>query len=245
MLVSAISFDVGGNALDSEGQRAGLVLLAGFLLSFAFIRMSTRLMRSPKVPWWPGSIETGGGLHIHHLVFGIVLMMVAGFLGFVLKPVSPWTEIFAAMFGIGVGLTIDEFALWLHLEDVYWAEEGRSSVDAAIIATIIGAGFVLGLAPLGGNGDSTRAVLATVAVNLGACVIAALKGKVASTLVGMFVPPVAFVAAIRLARPGSVWGRRRYSAGSAKLAKAERRDELYKRRQRRLQELIGGRPSLP
>ena len=244
MLATAISLDLGGSSLDSEGQRAGLILLAGFLLSFGFIRMSTRLMRSPKVPWWPGSIETGGGLHIHHLVFGIVTMMVAGFLGFVIKPVSPWTEIFAAMFGIGVGLTIDEFALWLHLEDVYWAEQGRSSVDAAIIATIIGAGFVLGLAPLGGNGGSTLAVLGTIAIDLGACVVAALKGKVASTLVGMFVPPVAYVAAIRLARPGSVWGRRRYAAGSAKLAKAETRDELYKRRQRRLQELIGGRPSI-
>jgi hypothetical protein len=244
VLASAISLDFGGSFLHSEGQRAGLFVLAGFLLSFGFIRMSTRLMRSPKVPWWPGSIETGGGLHIHHLVFGIVTMMVAGFLGFVIKPVSPWTEIFAGAFGIGVGLTIDEFALWLHLEDVYWAEEGRSSVDAAIIATIIGAGFVLGLAPLGGNGGSTLAVLGTVAVNLGACVVAALKGKVASTLVGMFVPPVAYVAAIRVARPGSVWGRRRYSAGSAKLVKAERRDELYRRRQRRLQELIGGRPSI-
>jgi len=244
-LASAISFDVGGHALDSEGQRAGLILLAGFLLSFGFIRMSTRLMRSPKVPWWPGSIQTGGGLHIHHLVFGIVLMMVAGFLGFVLKPVSPWTEIFAATFGIGVGLTIDEFALWLHLEDVYWAEEGRSSVDAAIIATIVGAGFVLGLAPLGGNGGSTLAVLGTVAINLGACTIAALKGKVASTLVGMFVPPVAFVAAIRLARPASVWGRRRYSEAGAKLDKATARDERYRRRQRSLQDLIGGRPTVP
>jgi hypothetical protein len=223
-----------------------LVLLAGFLLSFGFIRMSTRLMRSPKVPWWPGSIETGGGLHIHHLVFGIVTMMLAGFLGFVLQPNSPWTEIFAAAFGVGVGLTIDEFALWLHLEDVYWAEEGRSSVDAAIVATIVGAGFVLGYAPLDTDGGASLAVvMITIAINLTACTIAALKGKVVSTLVGMFIVPVAYVAAIRLARPGSVWGKRRYAPGSEKMAKAAARDERYRRRQRNLQELIGGRPSTP
>lgn len=57
-------------AIDDPGQRAGLVLLAAFLLSFAFIRMSTRLMRSPRVPWWPGSVKTGG-VHGHHHVFGI------------------------------------------------------------------------------------------------------------------------------------------------------------------------------
>ena len=67
-----------------------------------------------------------GGLHIHHLVFGIVLMMVAGFLGFAIQPDSPWLEILAGLFGIGVGLTLDEFALWLYLEDVYWSEEGAA-----------------------------------------------------------------------------------------------------------------------
>ena len=67
-----------------------------------------------------------GGLHIHHLVFGIVLMMLAGFLGFALQPGSPWIEIFAGLFGIGMGLTLDEFALWLYLDDVYWSDEGRS-----------------------------------------------------------------------------------------------------------------------
>ena len=86
-------------------------------------------MRSPRVPWWPGSIETGG-LHVHHLVFGIVLMMAAGVMGYALLDTGFWYEVSALLFGIGIGLTIDEFALWLHLRDVYWAEEGRSSVDA-------------------------------------------------------------------------------------------------------------------
>jgi hypothetical protein len=87
------------------------------------------------------------------------------------------------------------------------------------------------------------AVVATTLINLTACVVAGLKGKVASTLTGMFVPPVAYVSAIRLARPGSVWGRRRYEPGSAKLAEATERDRRYRARQRRLQELIGGSPS--
>ena len=71
-------------------------------------------------------------------------------------------------------------------------------------------------------------MVATTMVNLGACVTAALKGKLASTLTGMFVPPIAYVAAIRLARPNSFWGRRRYAPGSAKLAKATIRDERYR-----------------
>ena len=89
-----------------------------------------------------------GRVHIHHLVFGIVVMMFAGFLSFVLQPASPWFEILAGVFGVGMGLTLDEFALWLYLEDVYWAEEGRSSVDAVIFAAIIGGGIIVGFVPL-------------------------------------------------------------------------------------------------
>jgi hypothetical protein len=242
--VAELQLNLNPGSLDLEGQRAGLALLAGFLLSFGFIRMSTRLMRSPKVPWWPGSIKTGGGLHIHHLVFGIVAMMLTGFLGFAIQPDSPWTEILAGLFGIGVGLTIDEFALWLHLEDVYWAEQGRSSVDAMIVATIIGAGVVLGTAPFGTeDGQSIAVVIIVVAFHLVICAIVALKGKIISVLGGMFFPPIAYVAAIRLARPGSWWARRRYPPGSEKLADATRREERHQRRYRRLQDLIGGRPS--
>ena len=120
-----------GQFLEGEAQRAGLVLLGAMLLSFGFIRFSTRMIRA-EVSWWPGNV-TPGGLHIHHLVFGIVAMMVAGFAEFAIQPESPWLEILAALFGIGVGLTLDEFALWLYLEDVYWSEEGRRSVDAVIL----------------------------------------------------------------------------------------------------------------
>jgi hypothetical protein len=80
--VVSISYDLPNAFLDVRDQRAGFILLAAFLISFLFIRTSARLMRSPKVPWWPGSVTTGGGLHLHHLVWGIVLMLVAGFLAF-------------------------------------------------------------------------------------------------------------------------------------------------------------------
>src|ERR671927_641839 len=101
----------GETFLGEEAARAGLSLLAAMLVSFLFIRTSARLMRSPKVPWWPGSVTTEGGLHVHHLVFGIVLMLLAGFV-LALQPGSPWHELVAATFGIGAGLTLDEYALW-------------------------------------------------------------------------------------------------------------------------------------
>jgi signal transduction histidine kinase len=235
-----IEFSGGEGFLDPEGQRAGLALLAGMLVSFAFIRFSTRMIRA-EVSWWPGNV-TPGGLHIHHLVFGIVLMMLAGFLGFVLQPESPWLEIIAAAFGVGVGLTLDEFALWLYLEDVYWSEEGRRSVDAVVFAAIIGGALVLGFTPVSSSDGS---ILVSIAILLVTCLIAALKGKFWSTVIGMFVPVVAMVAAIRLARPGSPWARRRYDQGSAKLAKAEAREQKHNRRRQRLLDLVGGAPSLP
>jgi hypothetical protein len=244
-LVAGINFQIQSSAaLDTADQRAGLILLVSMLLSFGFIRFSTRMIRA-EVSWWPGNVSPGG-LHIHHLVFGIVGMMVAGFLSFALQPGEPWVEILAALFGIGMGLTLDEFALWLYLEDVYWSEEGRDSVDAVIFAAIIGGGLVVGFVPLdAGNGGSTLAIVFSVAFNLTLCVLVALKGKFSAAVVGMFIPPVAWVAAIRLARPGSWWGKRRYEPGSGKLLKAGERKARHDRRVRRLQDLIGGAPSLP
>jgi hypothetical protein len=244
-LLAEFSFEIHSSAaLDSADQRAGLVLLGAMLLSFGFIRFSTRMIRA-EVSWWPGNV-TPGGLHIHHLVFGIILMILAGFLDFVLAPASPWLEILAGLFGIGVGLTLDEFALWLYLDDVYWSEEGRSSVDAVIFAAIIGGAIIVGFVPLNaGDGGSTVAIVATVAIELALCAIVALKGKISAAVVGMFIPPVAPVAAIRLARPGSFWARRRYPEGSRKLKRATDRKQRHDRRVRRFQDLIGGAPNAP
>jgi lysyl-tRNA synthetase class 2 len=195
------------------------------------------------VPWWPGSVETSGGLHIHHLVFGIVLIMLAGFLSFALQPDGALLTILAIAFGIGAGLTLDEFALWLYLDDVYWSEEGRRSVDAVIIATIVAGGVAVGLVPLGAESESGVALAIPIAINLGFCILAGIKGKVASALIGMFIPFVSIVAAVRLARPGSPWARRRYAEGSKKLAKAEGREERRRARVVRWQNRIGGAPT--
>lgn len=243
--IAEINFELtGSRALDAADQRAGLILLGCMLLSFGFIRFSTRMIRA-EVSWWPGNV-TPGGLHIHHLVFGIVLMMLAGFAAFAVQPDSPWFEICAGAFGIGMGLTLDEFALWLYLEDVYWAEEGRRSVDAVIFAAIIAGGYVVGFVPLDATGgDSTLVIVATVVANLAICVLVALKGKYSAAVVGMFIPPVAYVAAIRLANPDSWWARRRYDPEGRKLAKAKARKERHDRRVRRFQDLIGGTPHLP
>jgi hypothetical protein len=243
-LLGEINFEIHSSAaFDQADQRAGLILLASMLLSFGFIRFSTRMIRA-EVSWWPGNV-TPGGLHIHHLVFGIVLMMLAGFLNFVIQPYSPWFEILAGAFGIGMGLTLDEFALWLYLDDVYWAEEGRSSVDAVVFAAIIGGGVIVGFVPLDASGGSIAAIIVSVVITLAICAVVALKGKVSSAVIGMFIPPVAWVTAIRLARPGSWWAKHRYKPGSGKLVKAEARKTRHDRRVRRFQDLIGGAPSLP
>jgi len=121
MSTASIFIDFWNDQIVADEKQGLFLVLVGFILSFAFIRMSTRLMRSPRVSWWPGSVVSDSGVHLHHLVFGIVTMMIAGSLGFAALGESPYAEICAFLFGVGVGLAIDEFALWVYLDDVYWA----------------------------------------------------------------------------------------------------------------------------
>ena len=228
--------------LSHDGARAGLVLLLAMLLSFLFIRTSARLMRSPKVTWWPGSVKTEGGLHVHHLVFGIVMMLLGGFL-LALAPGTPWLEIFAGLFGIGAGLTLDEFALWLHLEDVYWSEEGRRSVDAVVIAAVVAGLVLLGFLPVSTD-SGIPVIIGTVLFTLAVAAVAILKGKVVMGVAGMLLLPVGLIGAIRLAKPGSPWANRRYPTGSKKLAKAEKRFGRHTARYQRFQDRIAGAPHL-
>lgn len=240
----SLKWELPSHFLNLEGQRAGFVLLAAFLASFLFIRTSARLMRSPKVPWWPGSVVTDGGLHLHHLVWGIVLLLICGFLGFVTHPASPATELLAAGFGVGAGLTMDEFALWIHLRDVYWSEEGRSSFTAFVVALVLGGLILLGFAPfdLRKNTSSVDTLVLAVAVDLLLAGLVILKGKRLLALFGIFFPLFSLVGAVRLASPGSPWARRRYKPGGRKLARAEARWARIGVRRRRLQEAIAGAP---
>lgn len=239
------NFEISQHFLDDRGQRSGFILLGAFLGAFLFIRTSARLIRSPKVTWWPGSVKTKSGLHLHHLVWGIVLIMSSGFLNFALKPVSPWSEVLAAAFGIGAGLTLDEFALWVRLEDVYWSQEGRISLDAVVVATLLGGMIVLGLAPfdLANQEGSIGSLVAAVLIDIALSALTILKGKRLLGLVGVFIPPVSLIGALRLASPTSPWARRRYAPGGKKMAESQARFARVRKRRRWLSDAIGGTPS--
>jgi hypothetical protein len=242
MLAGDVVLEFGGESfLGGDAERAGLILLSAMLLSFLFIRTSARLMRSPKVPWWPGSVTTEGGLHVHHLVFGIALMLVCGFV-LALQPDSPWFELVAAGFGIGAGLTLDEYALWLHLEDVYWAEEGRQSVDAVVIAATVGGLLLLGFVPFSTDSGIVTIVASTIAA-FAIAVVNAAKGKYVFAVVSMLVPVIGVVTAVRLAKPESAWGRRRYAPGTRKHPRAAKRYARHTARYRRFQDRVAGAPT--
>ena len=130
--------------IQVPGKELHFLILIAFVCSFGFIRGSAHMIRA-QVSWWPGNVETKGGTHIHHLVWGILLLLVMGYIGLAFDPPSPWVELVAIAFGIGMGLTMDEFALWLNLQDVYWAPKGRQSIDAVIVTTTLLVIAVLGL----------------------------------------------------------------------------------------------------
>ncbi len=240
----SLRLELPAHFLDDTGRRAGFVLLVALLVSFLFIRTSARLMRSPKVPWWPGSVTTSSGVHLHHLVWGIVLLLLCGFLGFALDQGSPRTEILAGLFGIGAGLTLDEFALWVHLRDVYWSEEGRSSFDAVIVAAVIGALIVLGAVPfdLPRNGSSVATLTFAIFIDVLLAALAILKGKRLLGLIGIFIPLVSLVGAVRLASPSSPWARRFYAPSGRRFTRARARWTRVGARRQRVSDAIAGAP---
>ncbi len=204
-------------------------------------------MRSPRVPWWPGSVVSESGLHVHHLVFGFVLMIAAGTISFAGFAVSPIYEICAFAFGVGIGLTIDEFALFVYLDDVYWAEEGRRSIDATVIAIAFMGLMLLGFRPFEIENDDPGILIASLigaAVFFGVIAICLLKGRVWHGLFGFFIYPLAIYGAWRIGKPDSVWARRFYGERKpAKQAKAEQRfpdDRRSDRFKERLRTALGG-----
>ena len=217
-------------AIVDTGREPQFLFFVAFLVSWGFIRTSAHLIRA-QVSWWPGNVEVGG-THIHHLVWGILLLLVSGWIGVTVAPESPWHEILAVLFGIGAGLTLDEFALWLNLRDVYWEKEGRRSIDAVIVAAML-TGFVLVgfTAWVDVARDVEEGVFAVVgAVGLVAIAIAfvnAAKEKLGMALLSLVVPVAGLVGALRLARPYSLWARLFYSD-----SKRERAGERFAGRER-------------
>jgi hypothetical protein len=227
-----------------SGSGAAFLVLMAFLLAFLFIRTSARMTRS--VSWWPGGVETDG-MHLHHLVWGIVLMALCGFLGFAIPLQTPWWHLVAIGFGVGVGLTLDEFALWVHLEDVYWTEQGRASLDAVVCATVFAALVVIGTQPFGLNEPaSVLGTAAIVVVCLSLSIICFAKGRVALGVFGLFIPLVSLYGVVTLGRPESPWSKWRYDDDKRRRAQERFADDRpLVRLRRRLADMIAGAPSPP
>ncbi len=199
---------------DDFSPRPMMWLFLAILVTFVITRLITRLIRSGS----SGGAGLGNvsiaGVHVHHQVFGILLMIGSGLVLVSNTPQGGALAWCAGVFGVGVALTLDEFALWLHLEDVYWSEQGRKSVDAIFCVLVItgvligGVDFLTGQVGTAGWWSSVGAIV----VDLVFCVICMLKGKVVTGVIGIFIGPVAIVGAIRLAKPGSWWATRRYAS---------------------------------
>ncbi|MEU1465339.1 hypothetical protein ABZ467_32650 [Streptomyces sp. NPDC005727] len=231
------------------GKLPLLLALAAFVLTFVVTRVITRLIRAGKGPF--GNVKAGG-LHIHHVVPGVVLTVVGGFGAVASGRNGVGGAVAAVAFGMGAGLVLDEFALILHLDDVYWTAEGRKSVEAVVVTAALVGLLLAGFVPFGVNDLSEQelqdrgSVISTIAVNFLFALIALSKGKARLAVFGAVVPLVALVGAIRLARPGSLWARRFYGRRPRARAKAALRAYRHDRRwsgpRRAVQDWIGGKP---
>ena len=221
-------------------------MFIAILVTFLITRTVTRLIRS-------GSGAGAGlgnfriaGVHVHHQVFGILIIIGTGIALVSATPRGTALDVAAAIFGVGVSLTLDEFALWLHLQDVYWTEEGRKSVDAVFCVLAVTGALIGGTDLLPGRvGTATWwSSIFVLAVGLMLSVICLLKGKVTTGLIGILISVIALVGAVRLAKPGSWWPAHRYASRPKRAARAAHRYGLrYQQRWNRLRDLVGGAPS--
>lgn len=241
--------------------------LVAFILTFFVTRTIVRYIRrhsgsdAPRKWWQPRNIGTGGGLHIHHVVIGVILIMVSGVTMVTLAVDGgvPEFTVAAIVFGIGAALVLDEFALILHLQDVYWAEDGRTSVDAVFAAVAVAGLLIMGFNPLSffdiniWRSDHTllarASVVAVAVLTLLLAVIVLLKGKVWTGLVGMFITPLLVIGAVRLSRPHAPWARWRYTNRPRKMHRALERERWLRRpvvqAKLWLQDAIAGMPKFP
>jgi hypothetical protein len=221
-------------------------MFLSILVTFLVARLVTRAIRSGSGGRAGlGNVSIGGN-HVHHQVFGILIIIGTGIVLISQEPHGAALDAAAAVFGAGVGLTVDEFALWLHLEDVYWTEAGRKSVDAIFCVLAITGALVGGVDFVTGRIGTAAwwSSVAVIAVNLALCFICLLKGKVVTGVIGIFVGLVALIGAIRLAKPGSWWADRRYAGRPRRAARAARRfDHRHIERWNQLRDLIAGAPT--
>jgi hypothetical protein len=192
--------------IQAPGKELHFLILIAFVCSFGFIRGSAHMIRA-QVSWWPGNVETKGGTHIHHLVWGILLLLSMGYVGISTDIGSPWLELVAIVFGIGMGLTLDEFALWLNLEDVYWAQKGRQSIDAVVVTTALLVIAILGLqfwidvwdavlVMLGFDRGNSWIAIPIQVVGVALAILCFRRGRKLAGLFGLFVPLVALLGVV-------------------------------------------------
>ncbi|CAM3271961.1 hypothetical protein [Tsukamurella hominis] len=243
------------NDIVAGGRLPLFSFCIGLIVGFMGIRISVRLIRA-NVRWWFGNVKPGG-LHLHHMVFGVVLCLgsAIGLIANFDKATQTTAAVLAGVFGLGAALILDEFALILYLRDVYWQEEGRASVDAVFVAIAMSGLLLLGLRPLdlvdfAGFRDSPEraAQIGFGVISLGTAAIVLLKGKIWTGLIGLFFFPLLLIGAIRLSRPGAPWARWRYEQDSRRMLRALRRERRLRRPLIRakiaVQDLMAGRPDL-
>ncbi|MBJ8338066.1 hypothetical protein JGU71_04130 [Antrihabitans sp. YC3-6] len=232
-----------------DGHKGPLLVgFVVFVVTFLATRTITRMIRAGKGPFHNLS---SGGVHMHHSTPGVILLIVGGFAAVGAPPLSGWTYLAAVLVGMGSSLVLDEFAMIFRLQDVYWSQEGQLSVNMVTLAAACIGFAVFGLSPVDVKGlaDADVAarigVMAALSVNFVLVAVTALKGKYPTALLGMFVSPITWIAAVRLARPTSPWARWRYS--TTKLARARQRAAAFDHRwapvRRHWDDLIGGTPT--
>ncbi len=116
--------------LERAGRIARVLLTVAFLATVAVLRIVTLSIRHDWVPFFFDLRP--GGLHIHHVVWGVLLLLVTGYLA-VAHNNPRWRNWLAVAYGIGAALTLDEFALLLHLDDVYWELPGQINLVAVVV----------------------------------------------------------------------------------------------------------------
>lgn len=223
------------------GREPLLLMLAASIATFAGTRLYTRNAR--RRGWKSGRV---GDVHLHHMVVGNLLTLTCGMLELAFQPRDIGVDLLSVGFGIGAAFVLDEFALTLHLRDVYWTAEGRRSIEVSIIWTLLGFLLLTGISPFGFHDQTeTPRIIAFALVILNIClsVITCLKGKLTFGLLSIFLPPVGLLAAWRLARPGSVWAQLFYSP--EKTVRARQRFDPTAARLERMRhsfsDLLGGR----
>lgn len=119
-------------AEDRRRERR-LISASSFFATFALVRAITHAIRAERGPF---RNITPGGRHIHHMAFGITALILVGYLWLMEIGIDDGrraSQLTAAGYGSGTALTLDEFALWLNLEDDYWTKQGRESIDAVAL----------------------------------------------------------------------------------------------------------------